>query len=239
MVEDLIPQMKNMNIESGQSAFDIACQKGHEQIVLLLIKNYKDLNINLIEKANEVFYLACEQGYVQIIDELIERNYKVDNAQVALNIACQNGHDKVVWMLMSHSKDLNINLRFKNNEGETPFHISCKYGHENVVKSLMSHFKTENYPIDLKDNYGKTAIDLAIENHHSKALETIFKIACEDDHEVIVETLISRSSQLDINYDANDKNKETPFLTACKKGKWISLFDKFHLVKSIQVLMLG
>ena len=219
MVEDLIPQMKNLNIESGQSAFDIACQKGHEKIVLLLIKNYKDLNINLIEKANEVFYLACEQGYVQIIDELIERNYKVDNAQVAFNIACQNGHDKVVWMLMSHSKDLNINLGSKNSEGETPFHISCKYGHDNVVKSLMSHFKKENYPIDLKDNSGKTAIDIAIENHQSRALETVFKIACEDDHEVIVETLISRSSELDINYDANDKNKETPFLIACKKGK--------------------
>ena len=70
MVEDLIPQMKNLNIESGQSAFDIACQKGHEKIVLLLIKNYKDLNINLMEKANEVFHLACKQGYEQIIKEL-------------------------------------------------------------------------------------------------------------------------------------------------------------------------
>ena len=71
----------------------------------------------------------------------------------------------------------------------------------------------------MKDNFGKTAIDLAIENHQNQALETVFKVACEDDHEVIVDTLINCSTELDINYDSKDKNEETPFLLRVKKVK--------------------
>ena len=52
----------------------------------------------------------------------------------ALHVACRNGHDKIVTMLLAHP-DIDVNQ--KTNTGATPFLFSCSNGRTVCVRLLL------------------------------------------------------------------------------------------------------
>lgn len=52
-----------------------------------------------------------------------------------LYIACQNGHDNIVKLLLSNGADLNI---CEENGRASPLYIACREGHEQNVILLLS-----------------------------------------------------------------------------------------------------
>jgi ankyrin repeat protein len=61
-------------------------------------------------------------------------NVKDDNGVTPLFIASQNGHDKVVDLLLK-SPEININVT--NNNGVTPLFVASEKGHEKVADLLL------------------------------------------------------------------------------------------------------
>jgi len=59
----------------------------------------------------------------------------MEDGSTPLYIACQNGHNSVVEMLLK--KGVNIEVAIV--DGSTPLHIACKNGHHEVVQILLEN----------------------------------------------------------------------------------------------------
>ena len=87
----------------------MACQKGHEGVVRLL----------LAHAATDV------------------NQARTDNGTTPLSMACQEGHEGVVRPLLAHAAtDVN---QAKTDDGATPLFTACEFGHEGVVRLLLDH----------------------------------------------------------------------------------------------------
>jgi len=88
------------------------------------------------------FYDAVNGGKVEEVKEILRSNPNLkvnwknekDNDYTALIIACENGHDSIVSILLAHP-DINVNV--KNGSGYTPFNIARVYGRISCVRLLL------------------------------------------------------------------------------------------------------
>ena len=88
----------------------IACQKGENNIVKLLLDN----------------------------SERIELNVAGNYGSTAFMIACQDGHKDVVQLFLDYSHR-NIDLNVRDNWAKTPFINACLYRRKEVVKLLLEY----------------------------------------------------------------------------------------------------
>ncbi len=87
---------KMVKKNSGNKAFQLACNKGHTKMAQMLIQKPAFFNINLNGK---------------------DRNYRT-----AFQNACYNGHLNIGEMLLQKSAEFNIDLNTKDWFGKTAFH---------------------------------------------------------------------------------------------------------------------
>ena len=97
-------------------------------------------------------WLAAFYGQPEMIQALLENHGKIININLAkekdgttpLYIACQEGHEGVVKLLLERN-EIDIN-KPNNNNDTTPLYIACHNGHESVVKLMLAskhHSKIE------------------------------------------------------------------------------------------------
>ena len=65
-------------------------------------------------------------------------------------MACQNGHEAIVSLLLEKGADVNA----KNNDGWTPLHWASENGHEAIVSLLLE----KGADVNAKDNDGETPL---------------------------------------------------------------------------------
>ncbi|XP_063923717.1 uncharacterized protein LOC135137883 isoform X1 [Zophobas morio] len=125
---------------------------------------------------------------------LLEKNEDVlkivSSAKHWLFLACQNGDEKLVRILLHFGIDLNC----VDEEGRTPLHLAASRGHERIAQILL-------------DKGAK--LETLCENKN-----TLLHAACESGNEVLVEDLLKRG----LNIDACNSDDLTPLHLACQNG---------------------
>ena len=64
-------------------------------------------------------------------------------------------------MLMQKSKEFNIDLNSKSNDGWTAFHFACAYDKINIVEMMIDNAKSFKLDLLIKDNNGRTGFQCA------------------------------------------------------------------------------
>ena len=65
----------------------------------------------------------------------------------AFQLACKNGHSKLVQMILQNPSKFDIDVNAQNKTGEAGFELACKNGHSNIVELLIQ--KSFELKIDL------------------------------------------------------------------------------------------
>jgi len=110
-----------------------------------------------------MFYLAAENGNAEELQEILRNNPNLDvnwrneneNGSTALKIACQNGHDSIVSILLAH---LDIDVNLKDLDGWTPFSSACWYGYTSCARLLL---KDHRVKVNEPDKNGDTPLKWA------------------------------------------------------------------------------
>lgn len=89
------------------------------------------------------------------------------NEDTLLHIACENGDDSMVALLIDNGIDLDV----ANKHGLTPLHVAAKHGHIDVVRALC----VAGCDVD-KTNRGIRADVTAIKHGHSDIASLLDKL---------------------------------------------------------------
>lgn len=130
----------------GWSPLLVAAQKGHIEIVEILLKN--NARSDVFEEVSLWIYWN--------INTLLKLDLIYKNGKSALHLASEYGHCDVVNLLLKQK--LFINAKTKN--GFTPLHLACQNGHTELVKLLLNN-GSDAQPLTLSK---KTPLHLAAQN---------------------------------------------------------------------------
>ncbi|XP_076108739.1 uncharacterized protein LOC143076758 [Mytilus galloprovincialis] len=141
----------------------------------------------------------------------------------SLSFACQNGHVKVVEMLINNKADIYKCV----DDGASPLFIACHNGHTKVVQILINKkadinkcVDDESSPLYIACQEGHTEVVRMLINNKAdiyKCQDTgssPLYIACQKGHTEIVQMLINNKA--DINKCVHDGG--SPLFIACQKG---------------------
>ena len=172
--------------ERGRTALILAADKGHKEIVEILLENNADVNAKDNDEWTALI-LAAENGYEEIVKILLQNNANVNaNSDsgvtrypdrppkghlgvTALLEAVKKDHKQIVETLLHYNASTNIKARIwrgcygcRSREIETALITATKKGNISMVKLLVDH----GAYIDAKDHYGRNALDWALINRH-------------------------------------------------------------------------
>ena len=184
----------NAKTKLGRTAFHLACQKGHSDVVKLLMENAVAFCIDLNVKDNSgktAFLWACLFGHSDVVKTImknaayvnIDLNTKDNYDKTAFLCACQKGHTDVVKILMENAATFVIDINTKDKSGSTGFHWACESGFTDLVKVFMENADKFNIDLNTVDIKGRTA----------------FYRACAKGFSDVVEILMDNAAALNIN----------------------------------------
>ena len=231
------------NSNSGSSSK----KENNKNSTLVIEKNYRDLLL-LAKKGDKDKFMELFNQILSLPKNIIDINYRDENGLSALHYSCDEGHLKIVKILLEAKCDPNI----KSNEKETPLHLASKRGYFDICKiliengailniynsennspihyacmnnhvELIKYFLTKDLEIDSKNNYGKKAVDLT-KNKEVKELINNYIKAKEKKAKKALEYSDSKQKKID---SKNPKIKGDDS-NAGKKN----LFDKKIIVSS-------
>ena len=258
------PLIKGHN---GQSLLHYACQCGHTEMFDMLITDH-NLQIEKDHDGNTPLHLAVMNGHIDMVQHLFSKyidcfitnaekvstlscaariNYGCDGnikGQTLLHCACQNGHVKLVDILV---EDYNFDLTARDVDGNTPLHVAVLNCQVETVKHLVTQHKVD---VHCTNNHCATPLMVAALHGYIDVIEnlvtgfhcvpevkdvfgkTLLHYACEGGHTKLVDNLISKY-KLDIFGKDNDGN--TPLHIAALHGQAKTvkyLINRHKVVKS-------
>ncbi|KAF4470193.1 Transient receptor potential channel pyrexia [Fusarium albosuccineum] len=173
----------DMQGPGGESALEIACQRGHLPLVELLIDCGASLSGTCVTN-------AVDQGYEAIVALLIDKGANINlptfPSKPALQIAITQGSDSVVQLLLDHGADVNLqtsgrtsslhcavsrdseplvrllldhgaHTNLQDDDGASPLHTAVRHNYEPLVRLLLEH----GADVNLLDDMGTSALALA------------------------------------------------------------------------------
>ena len=198
VVEILLKHLENeewnTKNQAGRTSFMVACEKGHKNIVKLLLDYSSERNIDLNARDEDgwtAFMWACGKEQTDVVkfllDHSLERNIELNAkstfGSTAFMLACRQGRKDVVKLLLDHSDRIEMNA--KNEEGETAFMMACKKGQYDVVYLLLDH---PDIDLNAREEYGRTAYMMACQEGHFNVAELLLFCCSElDDSETKIE----------------------------------------------------
>lgn len=172
-VQDLIAQGADVNKLRdsccwSQTPLYYAAEKGHRDIVQLLLDHGADVNLKN-EIGHTALYEAAETGRTEAVQILLEMGARVDlqsrDGLTPLHVAAQAGNTAMVQILLNKGSFINQ----PDNYGYTPLHRAADFNKKATVEMLMARGAN----IYLRDRKGKMPLDIA---HSQKIADLIRKV---------------------------------------------------------------
>jgi len=166
----------NIVIANGATSLFIASEKGHTNIVKLLLDACTDKEALSLMVNKAVYYgatplyRASKYGFTEIVQLLlatdgIEVN-KANDEATPLLIASQNGHTEIVKLLLAAE---GIDINKANNTGVTPLNIVSQNGYTEIVQLLLA----AGANVNKATNDGATPLYIASQNGYTEIVQLL------------------------------------------------------------------
>ncbi|CAM9425723.1 unnamed protein product [Lampetra fluviatilis] len=157
--------------QNGWSPLLMAAEKGHVEVVRILLKNNARVDV-FDELGKAALHLAAENGHEGIADILLWHkafvNAKTKLGLTPLHLGAERGYNRLVRLLCeTHHATIDALSLIKR----TPLHLAALNGQLNVCNSLLRM----NADINATDIHGQTPLHLAAENDHSEVVKLFLK----------------------------------------------------------------
>ncbi|KAI7798397.1 transient receptor potential cation channel [Triplophysa rosa] len=161
----------NKHSKNGWSPLLLAAERGHTEVVRLLLQNNARVDV-FDEEGKAAIHLAAEQGHQDIVDILLSHkafvNAKTKLGLTPLHLSAQSGSARLVRSLVeTHQASVDaLSLR-----KQTPLHLAADSGQLDVCGGLL-HL---NADVTATDIHGQTPLHLAAENDHSEVVKLFLR----------------------------------------------------------------
>ena len=174
------------NADHGLTPLHIACFKGHEKIVNLLIECGADVNSADVRSGTTPLHIAVSQGDASVAQKLLDAGAKADSAtkHIQTSVPQSLSVDKLYFIpggitplfsaitggkldivkIIASPTNVNKKAGFLN---ITPLHYACKLGHFDIVKELVKH--RADYTLKFGNEFG--AIETALCHGHDEVAQ--------------------------------------------------------------------
>jgi len=170
--------MKNRN---AYAAIHYAAEKGHSDILELLIEKKADVNFPGPSRMTAL-HLASAYGHYECVELLLEKNAKIlardKFKRNALIMAVKNGNLKVASLLLQKGITFNEPDSSKN----YPLHYAAAYGFEECIELLMKAGADPN----VFNSWNLTPLTVAMQKNHFGCVRKLLSynetdVNCKDD----------------------------------------------------------
>jgi len=158
--------------ECNQNALLIACRKGHEEIINLLLQRHDDVDDIFHEDdlGYTAFLYAATNNLIQVVKLLISKGVTINSASSksgirALMCAATSGHFKLMNLLLDH---YGAHMNATDFSKKSALHYSCIGGHAEIADLLIA--KGAFYK---KDAFNNTPLYYARCNGHFEVAATL------------------------------------------------------------------
>ncbi|XP_067653306.1 putative ankyrin repeat protein RF_0381 [Haliotis asinina] len=219
----------NIRMPCWKTPLMLAAEKGHKDVVELLVDKGADVSLN-VKTGGNVLHLACYGGQLDVVKYLLSLSFININIRgwekmTPIMVAAYQGHKEVVELLVKRGADLSRRTRDGN-----ILHTACDGGQIDVVNYLLSLNSVDinsrgwnqRTPVMVAAYEGhKDVVELLVKHGADMSLTTrfgsnILYIACEQGYPDIVKYLLSLKC-VDIN--SRGWNQRTPVMVAAFKGR--------------------
>jgi len=142
IVRELLKNGAYVNAKNnvGETALIKASEKGHKDIVDLLLAWGADWNVRTDDEGYAPLHSAASSGHKDIVDLLLERGASVETrdfySRTPLHYAAAGGQRDVVELLLTKYSE---NLNAPDYYDKKPLYYAAGNGHKDVVELLRQH----------------------------------------------------------------------------------------------------
>ncbi|XP_022778092.1 ankyrin-1-like isoform X2 [Stylophora pistillata] len=160
--------------QNKMTALHIAIEKGHEEVVKLLLENEADPRAT-DHYGRTALHVATsiQKENIYILDLILSKDVDVnaqeENRNTPVKLAAEKGHLKTVkWLI---SKGANVDEADKVDN--TTLHFAAKKGHDQVLELLLTEVADRTIGKQNKDK--KTALHFAVESKSERCVALLLK----------------------------------------------------------------
>ncbi|XP_075058879.1 ankyrin repeat domain-containing protein 6 isoform X2 [Mixophyes fleayi] len=157
----------------GRTPLHLAANKGHLNVVQILLKAGCDLDIQ-DDGHQTALHRAAVVGNSDILAVLIQEGCALDrqdkDGNTALHEAAWHGFSQSVKLLVKAG----ANVLAKNKAGNTPLHLACQNGHSQSCRVLL----LAGSRADLKNHAGDTCLHVAARYNHLSVIRILLSAFC-------------------------------------------------------------
>ncbi len=192
VVRSLVPRVTDLNVEAPL-ALRNAAERGHKEIVELLIASGADVNAaREFPKGETPLHSAVRGGHRDIVELLIangadikaenrrgitpvdiaaSRNRSdlvklmIEKGDISLHVAVRLGAVDKAKSIVEKGTDINV----RDILGKTPLHHAVEGGHKDIVELLL----VNGADINAKNNEGQAPVDIAISRNRKEIVELL------------------------------------------------------------------
>lgn len=156
----------------GETALIMAAQKGHAEIVRLLLTKGASIDMQTSD-GKTALMKALEKADTEMAKLLLangaDSNVTTMKGTPLLQIAALGDHVDIVDILLARGADANYQEAYYPKS--TILILTAEYGHADVIESLLEH----GARIDERNEQGNTALILAARKGHAVAVEVLLR----------------------------------------------------------------
>ncbi|KAJ4243835.1 hypothetical protein NW762_014713 [Fusarium torreyae] len=133
---------KEARQDNGATPLDDACWKGHESVVRLLLAKGAETQVT-DHGGWSPLLSATVYNNESIVKVLLEKdssniNVAATTDKTPLHVACEQGFEKIVGVLLDYSRESHISINMTDGQGRTPLMLASQGGFAKCVEQLCN-----------------------------------------------------------------------------------------------------